>query len=239
MYDKIDGMNVTSDELCEQMAKECDTCLLAFSLGKDSVASWLQCRKYFKNIVPFYKYNIPNLEFVEDNLQYYEDFFGQHIFRLPHPNLYSMLSHGVFQSPVSMERILQDPYRFPSHTEYTAETVTDMIRYMVGLPDTVYTAVGLRVSDSPMRRMNVKAHGALIHNKKTFYPVFDWLKDRLLREFDEAGIKLSSDYQLWNNSFDGVTNKYIKEIKEYYPRDYEKIKKFFPLVDLDILRREM
>ena len=239
MYDKIDGMNITSDELCEQMAKECDTCLLAFSLGKDSVASWLQCRKYFKNIVPFYKYNIPNLEFVEDNLQYYEDFFGQHIFRLPHPNLYSMLSHGVFQSPVSMERILQDPYRFPSHTEYTAETVTDMIRYMVGLPDTVYTAVGLRVSDSPMRRMNVKAHGALIHNKKTFYPVFDWLKDRLLREFDEAGIKLSSDYQLWNNSFDGVTNKYIKEIKEHYPRDYEKIKKFFPLVDLDILRREM
>ena len=65
MYDNIEYSS--SDELCEKMAKECDTCLLAFSLGKDSVASWLQCRKYFKHVIPFYKYNIPNLEFVEED----------------------------------------------------------------------------------------------------------------------------------------------------------------------------
>lgn len=237
MYDKIEY--TSSDELCEKMAQECDTCLLAFSLGKDSVASWLQCRKYFKNIVPFYKYNIPNLGFVEDNLRYYEDFFGQHIYRMPHPNLYAMLTHGVFQSPTSMHRLNEEPNMFPTPSEYDSETVPNLIRYFLGLPDTVYTAVGLRVSDSPMRRMNVKAHGAIIHNKQSFYPVYDWLKGRLLKEFDDAGVKLSSDYQLWNNSFDGISNKYISVIKDVYPKDYEKIKEFFPLVDLDIFRRNM
>ena len=237
MYDKIEY--TSGDELCEKMAQECDTCLLAFSLGKDSVASWLQCRRYFKKVIPFYKYNIPNLEFVEDNLKYYEDFFGQHIYRMPHPNLYAMLNHGVFQSPVSMHRLNEEPDMFPPQSEYNSETVPEIIRYLLGLPDTVYTAVGLRVSDSPMRRMNVKAHGAIIHNKQSFYPVYDWLKARLLKEFDDVGVKLASDYQLWNNSFDGISNKYISVIKEVYPRDYEKIKKFFPLIDLDIIRRNM
>ena len=128
---------------------------------------------------------------------------------------------------------------FPTPSEYDSETVPNLIRYFLGLPDTVYTAVGLRVSDSPMRRMNVKAHGAIIHNKQSFYPVYDWLKGRLLKEFDDAGVKLSSDYQLWNNSFDGISNKYISVIKDVYPKDYEKIKEFFPLVDLDIFRRNM
>lgn len=237
MYDKITYNS--SDELCEKMAQECDTCLLAFSLGKDSVASWLQCRMYFKHIIPFYKYNIPQLDFVEDNLKYYEDFFGQHIYRFPHPNLYAMLYHGVFQTPLSMHRINSDPQSFIKPSDYTNDDVPALIRDFLGLSDNVYTAVGLRVSDSPMRRMNVKAHGAIIHNKQTFYPVYDWLKDRLLKEFDDAGVKLASDYQLWNNSFDGVSNKYISEIKEHYPQDFEKIKMFFPLVELDILRREL
>ena len=236
MYDKIEY--TSGDELCEQMAKECDTCLLAFSLGKDSLASWLQCRKYFKRVIPFYKYLIPNLEFVEDNLRYYEDFFGQHIYRMPHPRLYQMLNGGVFQTPLTMHRI-NEADLFPKESEYNSEMVTDIIRYCLELPDTVYTAVGLRVADSPMRRMNVKAHGALIHGKQTFYPIYDWLKDRLLKEFDEANVKLSSDYQIWNNTFDGITHKYISEIKKHYPRDYEKIKSFFPLVDLDTMRREL
>jgi len=237
VYDKIEY--TSSDELCEKMAQECDTCLLAFSLGKDSVASWLQCRKYFKHIIPFYKYNIPNLEFVEENLQYYEDFFGQHIYRMPHPNLYAMLYGGVAQTPTTIQLIDADREAFPKPSDYTNEDVPDIIRVLKDLPDYVYTAVGLRVSDSPMRRMNFKAHGAIIHNKQTFYPVYDWLKDRLLKEFDAAGIKLSSDYRLWNNSFDGISNKYISEIKKHYPRDFEKIKMFFPMVELDMMRREL
>ena len=158
---------------------------------------------------------------------------------MPHPNLYAMLYGGVAQTPTTIQLLDADPESFFKPSDYTNDDVTEIIRWLKELPDTVYTAVGLRVSDSPMRRMNFKAHGAIIHNKKSFYPVYDWLKDRLLKEFDDAGVKLASDYQLWNNSFDGISHKYISEIKKHYPRDYEKIKTFFPLVDLDIMRREL
>lgn len=48
MYDRLDYHS--SAELCQQMAQECDTAILAFSTGKDSIAAWLQMRKYFKRI---------------------------------------------------------------------------------------------------------------------------------------------------------------------------------------------
>lgn len=234
MYEKLSYSN--SDELCEQMAAECDTCILAFSLGKDSVASWLQLRKYFKRIIPIYKYAIPKLEFVEDNLKYYEDFFGTHIYRFPHPTVYQMLNAGVAQTPETW-RIITENRPFPSRKDYNDSSPSKIMRELEGLPDSVYTAVGIRASDSPIRRMNVKVHGAVVHNKQTFYPIYDWLKGRLLKEFDDAGIKLSSDYQLWNNSFDGVSYKYLVEIRKHYPRDYERIKRLFPMADLEFLRR--
>jgi len=78
-----------SDELCEYMAElSGGNTLLAFSCGKDSIVAWLKLRKYFKKIVPYYMYCVPNLEFVEKSLRYYEDWFGCHIARMPHPSLY-------------------------------------------------------------------------------------------------------------------------------------------------------
>ena len=103
MYERLSY--TTSAELCEQMARECDTAILAFSCGKDSIAAWLQMRKYFKHIVPYYCYIVPGLEFVEKSLSYYEDFFGCHIYRLPHRSLYRFLRGMVFQSPPHVTKI--------------------------------------------------------------------------------------------------------------------------------------
>ena len=89
MYENL--RHKTSSEMCEQMAAECDTAILAFSTGKDSIAAWLQMRKYFKRIIPYYCYTVPGLTFVEESLKYYEDFFGTHICRLPHRSLARML----------------------------------------------------------------------------------------------------------------------------------------------------
>ena len=69
MYDRLEYN--TSAELCDQMARECDTAILAFSTGKDSIAAWLQMRRYFKRIIPYYCYSVPGLEFVEKSLCYY------------------------------------------------------------------------------------------------------------------------------------------------------------------------
>ena len=177
----------TGEELCEKMAAECDTAILAFSTGKDSIGAWLQMRKYFRNIVPYYCYTVPKLGFVEDSLKYYEDFFGCHIYRLPHRSFYRFLRCMVFQSPPHVTKI--EALDLPGE-EYDDRMVGEIIRSMAKLPEACYAGTGVRMADSPMRRIGIKTHGAINHNDKRFYPVYDWNKERLLNEIDAAGVKL-------------------------------------------------
>lgn len=233
MYENLSYTN--SDELCEQMASECDTVLLSFSCGKDSVASWLQCRKYFKTIIPYYRYLVPDLDFVDDNLAYYEDFFGQHIYRMPSPNFYRLIRDGVFQSHERWSAIcsMED---IPGK-DYDELMCANLMREVGNLSDAVYCAVGNRAADSPMRRMSISKSGAVNHNKQTFFPVYDWLQGRLLKEMDDAGVKFATDYNIWSNTFDSLTYKYLSKMRETFPNDYAKIIKAFPMAQLEFWRR--
>lgn len=234
MYDTLDY--TSGEALCEQMAAECDTAILAFSTGKDSIAAWLQMRKYFKRIVPYYCYTVPGLEFVEDSLKYYEDFFGAHIYRLPHRSFYRFLRYMTFQAPERVTRI--EALDLPGE-EYDDAMIGEIIRNTAKLPEACYVGTGVRMADSPMRRIGIKTHGAINHTAKRFYPVYDWNKERLLTEIDAAGVKLPVDYKIFGNTFDGLDYRFIKPIREHFPRDYEKILTWFPLADLEIYRREM
>lgn len=226
----------SSEELCAKLAAENDTVILAFSTGKDSIASWLQLRKYFKRIIPFYKYLVPGLQFVEDSLKYYEDFFGCHIYRFPNPALYRILRNAIFQPPYRLE-VIADKV-FVEDELYNDLTVPDMICAEFDLPDNTYTAIGVRAADNPMRYMAVKQNGAINYNKYTFYPIYDWKKDNLLHEIDEAGIQLPIDYDMFGRTFDGLHYSFQKPLKEHFPEDYKRFLKFFPLADIELARWE-
>lgn len=232
MYDRLDYS--TSEELCEQMAAECDTAIVAFSTGKDSIAAWLQMRKYFKRIIPYYCYIVPGLSFVEESLRYYEDFFGCHIYRLPHRSMSRLLRAMVFQAPPHVTKI--EALELPGD-EYDDGMIGELVRDCAGLPDGAYVGTGVRMADSPMRRIGIKTHGAINHNQKRFYPVYDWKKADLLREFDKSGVKLPIDYKLFGRTFDGIDYRFLKPIKEHYPEDYEKILTWYPLAELELYRR--
>lgn len=232
MYDRVDTS--TGDSLCRTMAEECDTAILAFSTGKDSIAAWLQMRKYFRRIIPYYCYTVPGLEFVEDSLKYYEDFFGCHIYRLPHRSMYRLLRNLVFQPPEHVTKI--EALDLPGE-DYDDAAIGDIIRECEELSANVFVGTGVRMADSPMRRIGLKTHGAINRNAKRFYPVFDWKKADLLKAFDESGVKLPIDYKLFGRTFDGIDYRFLKPIKENFPRDYEKILTWFPLAELELFRR--
>lgn len=234
MYDRLDYHS--SAELCQQMAQECDTAILAFSTGKDSIAAWLQMRKYFKRIVPYYCYSVPGLEFVEKSLAYYEDFFETHIYRLPHRSLYRWLRGMVFQSPPHVTKV--EALDLPGE-EYDDAMIGELVRELGHLPDGAYVGTGVRMADSPMRRVGLMTNGCINHSQKRFYPVYDWKKADLLAAIDESGVKLPPDYRLFGRTFDGIDYRFLKPIKEHYPKDYEKILEWFPLAELEIMRREM
>ena len=234
MYDKLEYSN--SAELCEQMAAECDTAILAFSTGKDSIAAWLQMRKYFKRIVPYYCYFVPGLEFVENSLKYYEDFFGCHIYRLPHRSLFRFLRGLVHQPPRRVSVI--ERANLPSETEYDDDTIGEIIRNCAGLPDAAYVGTGVRMADSPYRRIGIKTHGAINHNAKRFYPVYDWVKEDLMREFKSSGVKMPVDYKMFGRTFDGLDYRFLKPLREWFPDDYQRVLDWYPFAELEIARWE-
>lgn len=49
--------------------------------------------------------------------------------------------------------------------------------------------------------------------------------------------QLPVDYKLFGRTFDGIDYRFLKPIKENFPRDYEKIITWFPLAELELFRR--
>lgn len=87
-----------------------------------------------------------------------------------------------------------------------------------------------------MRRASIKQTGGVNHNRKQFFPVHDWDIKKLVSEIRQEGLKLPIDYKIWGRSFDGFDYRFMKPLKDNFPRDYEKVKEWFPLVDVDLKR---
>ncbi len=224
----------SGEELCEYVSEATDgVAILAFSTGKDSVASWLQMRRYFKKIVPVYMWLAPNLSFVERSLTYYEDFFETRIIRLPHPSLYRMINNLVFQAPENCAVVEE-----AGLPEFDYLTINQIVREDCGLPENTYAASGVRARDSLNRWTAIKKYGPLHEGRKTFFPIFDWDKARMVRELRMSGVRLPVDYRMFGRSFDGIDYRFATAIKKHYPADYEKILALFPLLELEIKRIE-
>jgi len=228
MSDPLSGAEVIAE-----IRRRTDTILLAFSCGKDSIGTWLECRKHFPRIVPYYMYLVPDLEFVERSIRYYEGWFGSRIIRVPHPSLHRMLNNLVFQPP---ERCAIIEAAGLDNFDYT--DMADVIRLHAGLGDECLTASGVRAVDSPYRMISLRKNGAISEKNLQFFPIWDWRKDRLLATIQASGIALPADYRLFGRSFDGIDYRFLAPIKQHFPRDYARILEWFPLADLEIKRRE-
>jgi len=201
-----------------------------FSRGKDSIASYYQLKKYFKKIHLVYKYRVPDLKFVEESLQYFEDKFQREIIRIPHPAFYKQINGFLFQSPETALLIQQLGLPTQQPADYDKFLPIDL-----NCPN-AFIATGIRLNDSPIRRHVINKHGALNDKKKTFYPIYDWTNEDIRKCLIENDVKLPIDYDIWGKSMDGLDYRFIKPLKEHLPEDYEQCKKFFPLLDLEILR---
>lgn len=209
-----------------------DKALLSFSCGKDSWAAWLSARDHF-DFTPYYLYLVPGLEFVEDYLGYAEQVLGKRIVRLPHPSFYRWVNEMIFQAPERGPII--DAVGWPNwdYDDMRGAVIEDC-----GLPDDVWTATGVRAADSPMRRASLIKNQGVNARRRYFYPCWDWKKDRLVDELVRTGIKLPIDYKVFGRSFDGLDLRFLLPIREHFPRDYQTILDWFPLVDMEVARYE-
>ena len=220
-------------ETIELVRKRQSETLLAFSTGKDAVAAWLAIREHFDCVHPYYLYLVPGLEFVEESLAYYEQFFGEKITRLPHPSLHRMLNNLAFQPPERCAVIEQAGLPEFDYTDSCRAIIEDK-----GLQKGLLAADGVRAADSPMRRIAIKTHGPISAKQGKYHCVWDWKKQDLIDCFRKHGVKLPVDYKLFGRSFDGLDLRFLLPLKKHRPADYRKVLEWFPLAELEIFRWE-
>lgn len=224
-----------SELLCTDLASKHKEVILSFSCGKDAIASMIQMKRYFDKVHLVFYYLVPDLEFQLKQIAYYEQVFGQRITQMPNPKFYNMLAGLTFQPLPNALNLIKKGF---CDLSLNFDDVFNMAKADLSLHEDTYTALGVRASDSLNRYTSIKQHGAVNTERKQFFPIFDWNLAKTLKEIKDANIKLPIDYKIWGRSFDGLDYRFVKGVKDNFPNDYQKIKDFFPLIDLEIMRYE-
>jgi 3'-phosphoadenosine 5'-phosphosulfate sulfotransferase (PAPS reductase)/FAD synthetase len=231
----IDGATPSAD-IRADLARTGVPVLLAFSRGKDSLAAWLALRDAGVEVRPFHLYLVPGLEFVDESLAFYEDFFGQRIPQLPHPSLFRWLNNLTFTPPERIRVIEAAQLPEPDYVEISRVLCAEVY----GLdPATTLTADGIRAADSPNRRTAIKGHGPVRRHVMKVSPVWDWRIRHVRAALEHHACPLPVDYELFNRTFDGLDYRFLAPIKDRFPRDYQRILDWFPLADLEIFRAQL
>lgn len=231
---------MTSIETCKTVADLSPSAILSFSMGKDSIGAYIQMQRYFEDVEFVFLYMVPDLEFQNEALSYYESKFGKPIKRMPHPSIYRQLYNHMCQHPSNLDLIYDVEMRPDNPNGWLFKVEYDDVflgaKIDFEMDEDTFVGVGVRATDSLMRRSSIKKYGAINHKRKQFFPVWDWNQETLVKEIRQSGIKLPVDYRIWGRSFDGWDYRFLKGLKDNFPRDYEKCKEWFPLMELEFLR---
>lgn len=228
----------SSDYLCQELAQEYDTVLLAFSLGKDSIAAYLQLKRFFKNVELYYYYIVPGIPFIDASLRYYEDTLKKEIKQVPSASFLENLNSFLFMSP-NVATIFGDvanelfPFLSNDHAQMN-NLIADYAKSLHNIPQTTIVADGNRADDNSIRRTSIIMHSPLIRSRNHFRPIYDWSKKEVMETIKESGVKLPIDYRIWGRSFDGIDYKFIKGLHDYLPESYNYLKQFYPLLDCEL-----
>lgn len=207
---------------------------LAFSCGKDSLGAWIQARRFFSDVRPFYRELIPGLAFVEEGLSRYERLFGVRILRVPGSNFFEWLEAGHFQEQPATVALVR--------RRWTSDVgvITRAAVVELGLdPDRAWIADGIRYTDSLGRAVWLKRNGPVDEKRLRLSAVSDWPDRRLHEELRRERIPLPADYALFGRSLDSIRMKFLLPIREHFPEDYRRIAEYFPLIEAEAFRYEL
>ena len=225
-------MTPGSDRLCREISEASGrVCFLGFSRGKDSIAAWLQLRRFFDRVIPFHCASVPGLRFVDESLDYYERWFGVSILRLMDGSVFGALNELAFQLLSGEAEI--DAAGFWS---YSKHEILGLLREKYSLPR-AWCAFGINMTDSIDRRVYVAKIEGRNENRRTFYPCWDWSRGQILQVISESGIRLPRDYLFANRTLADVPNvRHLERMLKLAPADFERVEMFFPLIAARLAR---
>jgi phosphoadenosine phosphosulfate reductase len=205
-------------------SKITDSVIVGFSGGKDSVAALDLCFRYFKRVQPYFMYIVPNLEFQERTLHWYEQKYNAEIIRMPHFMLSEFLRYGS--------------YRFYDLSVPIVKTV-ESYNYLREVTGIYWICAGERIKDSIIRRAMIKESGSIDDKRGRIYPIAYWSKAEVLAYNKAHKLPMSLETKTLGFSFRSLMPLDMLKVKRTFPKDYEKIKAFFPLIEASAKRGEM
>lgn len=226
-----------TDSLCREIAKKSHgTVFCMVSRGKDSLAAYLHCLKYFNRVIPFHCSTIPGYRFADEYLDYLEAMLNTRILRMMGEDLRMALVRYIYQeSPWECDVIDEV---FPD-VDYTKLDVLEYLRMKFNLPR-AWCAVGIGKNDSIDRLIYCRKTGGKNVSNRTFYPCWDWPREELLNAITDAGLVLAPEYKYTKRSMGGIPSAtYNKVMMEHFPQDWELTKKWYPLAEVKNIREDM
>lgn len=217
-------MSVVLYDRIKTMSKITDSVLVGFSGGKDSIVTMDLCFKYFKNVVPFFMYICPDLEFQENMLRWYEQKYNTHIIRVPHMDTSQFFRYGTFRTYDMNVPII---------------SINDIYSYLRAETGIWWIAAGERIADSIIRRAMIKNSSSIDMQRGRFYPISEWKKDEVMQYIKHAKLKLGNDSKQLHFSFKSLEGCELAFVKEYYPRDYEKLLRIYPFAEAAVMRYKL
>lgn len=226
-----------TDRLCREIAKKSGgVAFCMFSRGKDSLAAYLNCLRYFNRVIPFHCATVPGYRYAAEYLDYLEANLGCRVLRMMGEDLRMALVRSIYQdSPWECATI---EATFPDR-DYTKIDVLEYLRMKFNLPR-AWCAVGIGKNDSIDRLIYCRKTGGRNDSNRTFYPCWDWPRDELLRAIGDAGLRLAPEYKYTKRSMGGVPSAtYNRVMMEHFPSDWELTKKWYPLAEAKNVREDL
>lgn len=212
--------NLLFDPLKTQ-SRVTDSVIVGFSGGKDSIVTLDLCFRYFKRVVPFFMFLVPNLEFQEKMLRWYENKYNTEIIRIPHFEVSEFLKYGSFT--------LYDH-------DVDIVGITDTYEYIRQKTGIHWIAAGERCADSIVRNAMIKQSGSIDYKRGRFYPIAYWKKNDVMQYIKHKKLYLSPEQKKLGFSFRSLAGSELAVIKENYPEDYKKILKIYPFAEAGVVR---
>jgi phosphoadenosine phosphosulfate reductase len=232
-------MRAGKSPLCvveEAKGRGIDEVIVGVSGGMDSVATLDVCLRSFRVVRPYFMYVVPGLEFQERYLRYLERFYGVAIDRVPHWMLARVYRDAVFRHSTDQTASLRKCR--PAHFAAWIRQRTNLW----------WLATGEKAGDSLERNTSMVRDGAVQESRGRVYPLAWWSTSDVQSYLASKRLALPPDYNLneqsdpalrsqRGSSFGGiVTMREIVMIAERFPGDLAKIRRVFPLVDVQLQR---
>lgn len=192
-----------------------------FSTGKDSLATFDLCFKYFKKVYPVHLYSVKGLSFKERYLHYFEKRYKTNITQLPLPDLSIYFQNNVFSN------VQRDVSKIGFN---------DIELYIRKTLNVSYIAYGYRKNESLQRRGQLTKCEGIERKFKRFFPVADWNEKDVLNYLKVNKIPLPEHYAHGFRDINFFEGDALLWLYRNHPDDYGKVKEVYPMIEAELIR---